>query len=219
MRPGRTTRMVFRATGRGPGPSTVTRPPATLPAPSTPGPSSAATGACLTERRKRQLAGACGSAHAIRVRARMALSIRVRFGPGSDLARRFGPGFESHVVTAGRVWRVMFSLQPRKHDSPNPTVRSPRPLEARICRPAGSQPIHTAGRRARRTRAFGAARVRGELWADRVGLRLSPPTSGLVRRGRRRGALPWPGVCFTIFHSPASQREAQLCSVTGPNTI
>ena len=50
-------------------------------------------------------------------------------------------------------------------------------------------------------------------------LRLPPSTSGLVRRGRRRGALPWPGVCFSIFHSPASRREAQLCSVTGPNTI
>ena len=42
---------------------------------------------------------------------------------------------------------------------------------------------------------------------------------GLVRRGRRRGALPWPGVCLSIFHSPAPRREAQLCSVAGPNTI
>ena len=45
------------------------------------------------------------------------------------------------------------------------------------------------------------------------------PTSGLALRGRRRGALPWPGVCFPIFHSPASRREAQLYSVTSPNTI
>ena len=47
----------------------------------------------------------------------------------------------------------------------------------------------------------------------------SSPTSGLARSGRWRGALRWPGVCFSIFHSLASRREAQLCSVTGPNTI
>ena len=50
-------------------------------------------------------------------------------------------------------------------------------------------------------------------------LRLSLSTSGLARMGRRRGVLPGPGVCFSILHSPASRCEAQLCSVTGPNTI
>ena len=34
--------------------------------------------------------------------------------------------------------------------------------------------------------------------------RESAPTSGLTRRWRWWGALPWPGVCFSIFHSPAS---------------
>ena len=37
--------------------------------------------------------------------------------------------------------------------------------------------------------------------------------------GRWRGALPGPRVCFSIFHSPASGREAHLCLVTGPDTI
>ena len=50
-------------------------------------------------------------------------------------------------------------------------------------------------------------------------LRRSPPTSGLAWMGRRGGALPWRGVCLFILRSPGSRREAQLCSVTGPNTI
>ena len=59
------------------------------------------------------------------------------------------------------------------------------------------------------------AQLDGEFVFPR--LRLSPPTSGLARRGRRRGV--WRGVCLSIFHSLASRREAKVCSVTGPNTI
>ena len=58
-----------------------------------------------------------------------------------------------------------------------------------------------------------------QLDAEFAFLRFSPPTSGLAWMGRWRGALPWHGACLSIFHSPASRREAKLCSVTGPNTI
>ena len=83
-------------------------------------------------------------------------------------------------------------------------------------------------------------------WMRNFVLRLSPLTSGLARMGRRGGAkvdvefaflaflrfspqtsslawmglwgaLPWRGVCLSIFQSLASRREAKLCSVTGPN--
>ena len=50
-------------------------------------------------------------------------------------------------------------------------------------------------------------------------LRLSPLTTGLAWMGLWRGVLPGPGVCFSIFHSQSSRCEAQLCLVTGPNTI
>ena len=63
-----------------------------------------------------------------------------------------------------------------------------------------------------------AAEGRSAGWGARC-LRLSTPTLGLARRRRWRGGLPWPGVCFSFIHSPASRREVQLCSVTGPNTI
>ena len=50
-------------------------------------------------------------------------------------------------------------------------------------------------------------------------LSFSPPTSSLAWMGLWRGALPWCGVCLSIFHSLASRLKAKLCSVTGPNTI
>ena len=57
-----------------------------------------------------------------------------------------------------------------------------------------SSPTLELARRARVGRALRAA-GRGICF-----LRLSPPTSGLAQRGRGRGALPWRGVCLSIFH-------------------
>ena len=58
-----------------------------------------------------------------------------------------------------------------------------------------------------------------QLDAEFAFLRFSPPTLGLAWMGRWKGALPWRGVWLPIFHSLASRREAKLCSVTGPNTV
>ena len=59
----------------------------------------------------------------------------------------------------------------------------------------------------------GARSWTGSLQSTPLAADFGPRPDGAVE-----GRLPWPGVCFSIFHSPASQHEAQLCSVTGSNT-
>ena len=64
--------------------------------------------------------------------------------------------------------------------------------------------------------AEGQAAGRGIFFTCRL-----PPTFGLARMGRWRGALPSSGVFFSIFHSLALafRWEDKLSSVNGPNTI